>query len=145
LTTIKTQQEDLERDVCDDGEGALFSSFAYSEDESEEDLRTTVDEELRLFREKWSTVFAAEEKEEDKEEEEEMLERDHHLVCDERTKRSFIKRTDEEDGVKTKSAGQLMQRRQTRERRVNVTTNKASRATSFPRSARLCVKSARRE
>jgi len=99
LTTIKTQQEDLERDVCDDGEGALFSSFAYSEDESEEDLRTTVDEELRLFREKWSTVFAAEEKEEDKEEEEEMLERDHHLVCDERTKRSFIKRTDEEDGV----------------------------------------------
>ena len=36
LTTIKTQQEDLERDVCDDGEGALFSSFAYSEDESEE-------------------------------------------------------------------------------------------------------------
>jgi hypothetical protein len=99
LTTIKTQQEDLERDVCDDGKGALFSSFAYSEDESEEDLRTTVDEELRLFREKWSTVFAAEEKEEDKEEEEEMLERDHHLVCDERTKRSFIKRTDEEDGV----------------------------------------------
>jgi len=99
LTTIKTQQEDLERDVCDDGEGALFSSFAYSEDESEEDLRTTVDEELRLFREKWSTVFAAEEKEEDKEEEEEMLERDHHLVCDERTKRSFIKRTDEEVGV----------------------------------------------
>ena len=99
LTTIKTQQEDLERDVCDDGEGALFSSFAYSEDESEEDLRTKVDEELRLFREKWSTVFAAEEKEEDKEEEEEMLERDHHLVCDERTKRSFIKRTDEEDGV----------------------------------------------
>ena len=100
LTTIKTQQEDLERDVCDDGEGALFSSFAYSEDESEEDLRTTVDEELRLFREKWSTVFAAEEKEEDKDkEEEEMLERDHHLVCDERTKRSFIKRTDEEDGV----------------------------------------------
>ena len=96
LTTIKTQQEDLERDVCDDGKGALFSSFAYSEDESEEDLRTTVDEELRLFREKWSTVFAAEEKEEDKEEEEEMLERDHHLVCDERTKRSFIKRTDEE-------------------------------------------------
>ena len=99
LTTIKTQQEDLERDVCDDGEGALFSSFAYSEDESEEDLRATVDEELRLFREKWSTVFAAEEKEEDKEEEEEMLERDHHLVCDERTKRSFIKRTDEEDGM----------------------------------------------
>ena len=99
LTTIKTQQEDLERDVCDDGEGALFSSFAYSEDESEEDLRTTVDEELRLFREKWSTVFAAEEKE-DKEEEEEMLERDHHLVCDEeRTKRSFEQRTDEEDGV----------------------------------------------
>ena len=45
LTTIKTQQEDLERDVCDDGKGALFSSFAYSEDESEEDLRTTVDEE----------------------------------------------------------------------------------------------------
>ncbi len=82
FTTIKTQQEDLERDVCDDdGEGALFSSFAYSSDESEEDLRT-VDEELRLFREKWSTVFAAEEKEEDKEEEEEMLERDHHLVCD---------------------------------------------------------------
>lgn len=100
LTTIKTQQEDLERDVCDDdGEGALFSSFAYSSDESEEDLRT-VDEELRLFREKWSTVFAAEEKEEDKEQEEEMLERDHHLVCDERTKRSFEKRTDEEDGVK---------------------------------------------
>ena len=98
MTTIKTQQEDLERDVCDDGEGALFSSFAYSDDESEEDLRT-VDEELRLFREKWSTVFAAEEKEEDKEEEEEMLERDHHLVCDERTKRSFEKRTDEEDGV----------------------------------------------
>ena len=99
MTTIKTQQEDLERDVCDDGEGALFSSFAYSEDESEEDLRTTVDEELRLFREKWSTVFAAEEKE-DKEEEEEMLERDHHLVCDEeRTKRSFEQRTDEEDGV----------------------------------------------
>ena len=97
--TTKTQQEDLERDVCDDGEGALFSSFAYSEDESEEDLRTTVDEELRLFREKWSTVFAAEEKE-DKEEEEEMLERDHHLVCDEeRTKRSFEQRTDEEDGV----------------------------------------------
>ncbi|CAL6337725.1 unnamed protein product [Bathycoccus prasinos] len=106
LTTIKTQQEDLERDVCDDGEGALFSSFAYSEDESEEDLRTTVDEELRLFREKWSTVFAAEEKEEDKEEEEEeMLERDHHLVCDERTKRSFIKRTDEEDGVKNEECG----------------------------------------
>ena len=103
LTTIKTQQEDLERDVCDDGEGALFSSFAYSEDESEEDLRTTVDEELRLFREKWSTVFAAEEKEEDKEEE--MLERDHHLVCDERTKRSFIKRTDEEDGVKNEECG----------------------------------------
>lgn len=105
LTTIKTQQEDLERDVCDDGEGALFSSFAYSEDESEEDLRTTVDEKLRLFREKWSTVFAAEEKEEDKEEEEEMLERDHHLVCDERTKRSFIKRTDEEDGVKNEECG----------------------------------------
>jgi len=105
LTTIKTQQEDLERDVCDDGEGALFSSFAYSEDESEEDSRTTVDEELRLFREKWSTVFAAEEKEEDKEEEEEMLERDHHLVCDERTKRSFIKRTDEEDGVKNEECG----------------------------------------
>jgi len=105
LTTIKTQQEDLERDVCDDGEGALFSSFAYSEDESEEDLRTTVDEELRLFREKWSTVFAAEEKEEDKEEEEEMLERDHHLVCDERTKRSFIKRTDEEVGVKNEECG----------------------------------------
>lgn len=105
LTTIKTQQEDLERDVCDDGEGALFSSFAYSEDESEEDLRTTVDGELRLFREKWSTVFAAEEKEEDKEEEEEMLERDHHLVCDERTKRSFIKRTDEEDGVKNEECG----------------------------------------
>ena len=105
LTTIKTQQEDLERDVCDDGEGALFSSFAYSEDETEEDLRTTVDEELRLFREKWSTVFAAEEKEEDKEEEEEMLERDHHLVCDERTKRSFIKRTDEEDGVKNEECG----------------------------------------
>ena len=105
LTTIKTQQEDLERDVCDDGEGALFSSFAYSEDESEEDLRTTVDEELRLFREKWSTVFAAEEKEEDKEEEEEMLERDHHLVSDERTKRSFIKRTDEEDGVKNEECG----------------------------------------
>ena len=105
LTTIKTQQEDLERDVCDDGKGALFSSFAYSEDESEEDLRTTVDEELRLFREKWSTVFAAEEKEEDKEEEEEMLERDHHLVCDERTKRSFIKRTDEEDGVKNEECG----------------------------------------
>jgi len=105
LTTIKTQQEDLERDVCDDGEGALFSSFAYSKDESEEDLRTTVDEELRLFREKWSTVFAAEEKEEDKEEEEEMLERDHHLVCDERTKRSFIKRTDEEDGVKNEECG----------------------------------------
>ena len=106
LTTIKTQQEDLERDVCDDGEGALFSSFAYSEDESEEDLRTMVDEELRLFREKWSTVFAAEEKEEDKEEEEEeMLERDHHLVCDERTKRSFIKRTDEEDGVKNEECG----------------------------------------
>ena len=106
LTTIKTQQEDLERDVCDDGEGALFSSFAYSEDESEEDLRTTVDEELRLFREKWSTVFATEEKEEDKEEEEEeMLERDHHLVCDERTKRSFIKRTDEEDGVKNEECG----------------------------------------
>ena len=98
LTTIKTQQEDLERDVCDDGEGALFSSFAYSEDESEEDLRT-VDEELRLFREKWSTVFAAEEKETE-EDKEEMLERDHHLVCDERTKRSFEKRTDEEDGVK---------------------------------------------
>ncbi|CAL6338057.1 unnamed protein product [Bathycoccus prasinos] len=106
LTTIKTQQEDLERDVCDDGEGALFSSFAYSEDESEEDSRTTVDEELRLFREKWSTVFAAEEKEEDKDkEEEEMLERDHHLVCDERTKRSFIKRTDEEDGVKNEECG----------------------------------------
>ena len=105
LTTIKTQQEDLERDVCDDGKGALFSSFAYSEDESEEDLRTTVDEKLRLFREKWSTVFAAEEKEEDKEEEEEMLERDHHLVCDERTKRSFIKRTDEEDGVKNEECG----------------------------------------
>lgn len=105
LTTIKTQQEDLERDVCDDGEGALFSSFAYSDDESEEDSRTTVDEELRLFREKWSTVFAAEEKEEDKEEEEEMLERDHHLVCDERTKRSFIKRTDEEDGVKNEECG----------------------------------------
>ena len=105
MTTIKTQQEDLERDVCDDGKGALFSSFAYSEDESEEDLRTTVDEELRLFREKWSTVFAAEEKEEDKEEEEEMLERDHHLVCDERTKRSFIKRTDEEDGVKNEECG----------------------------------------
>lgn len=105
LTTIKTQQEDLERDVCDDGKGALFSSFAYSEGESEEDLRTTVDEELRLFREKWSTVFAAEEKEEDKEEEEEMLERDHHLVCDERTKRSFIKRTDEEDGVKNEECG----------------------------------------
>ena len=105
LTTIKTQQEDLERDVCDDGEGALFSSFAYSEDESEEDLRATVDEELRLFREKWSTVFAAEEKEEDKEEEEEMLERDHHLVCDERTKRSFIKRTDEEVGVKNEECG----------------------------------------
>ena len=104
--TTKTQQEDLERDVCDDGEGALFSSFAYSEDESEEDLRTTVDEELRLFREKWSTVFAAEEKEEDKEEEEEeMLERDHHLVCDERTKRSFIKRTDEEVGVKNEECG----------------------------------------
>lgn len=98
LTTIKTQQEDLERDVCDDGEGALFSSFAYSDDESEEDLRT-VDEELRLFREKWSTVFAAEEKETE-EDKEEMLERDHHLVCDERTKRSFEKRTDEEDGVK---------------------------------------------
>lgn len=105
LTTIKTQQEDLERDVCDDGKGALFSSFAYSEDESEEDLRTTVDEKLRLFREKWSTVFAAEEKEEDKEEEEEMLERDHHLVCEERTKRSFIKRTDEEDGVKNEECG----------------------------------------
>ena len=105
LTTIKTQQEDLERDVCDDGKGALFSSFAYSEDESEEDLRTTVDEKLRLFREKWSTVFAAEEKEEDKEEEEEMLERDHHLVSDERTKRSFIKRTDEEDGVKNEECG----------------------------------------
>jgi hypothetical protein len=105
LTTTKTQQEDLERDVCDDGEGALFSSFAYSDDESEEDSRTTVDEELRLFREKWSTVFAAEEKEEDKEEEEEMLERDHHLVCDERTKRSFIKRTDEEDGVKNEECG----------------------------------------
>ena len=105
MTTIKTQQEDLERDVCDDGKGALFSSFAYSEDESEEDLRTTVDEKLRLFREKWSTVFAAEEKEEDKEEEEEMLERDHHLVCDERTKRSFIKRTDEEDGVKNEECG----------------------------------------
>ena len=106
MTTIKTQQEDLERDVCDDGKGALFSSFAYSEDESEEDLRTTVDEELRLFREKWSTVFAAEEKEEDKDkEEEEMLERDHHLVCDERTKRSFIKRTDEEDGVKNEECG----------------------------------------
>ena len=105
LTTIKTQQEDLERDVCDDGKGALFSSFAYSEDESEEDLRTTVDEKLRLFREKWSTVFAAEEKEEDKEEEEEMLERDHHLVCDERTKRSFEKRTDEEDGVKNEECG----------------------------------------
>ena len=89
LTTIKTQQEDLERDVCDDGEGALFSSFAYSDDESEEDLRT-VDEELRLFREKWSTVFAAEEKETE-EDKEEMLERDHHLVCDERTKRSFEK------------------------------------------------------
>ena len=102
--TTKTQQEDLERDVCDDGEGALFSSFAYSDDESEDDLRT-VDEELRLFREKWSTVFAAEEKEEDKEEEEEMLERDHHLVCDERTKRSFIKRTDEEDGVKNEECG----------------------------------------
>ena len=98
LTTIKTQQEDLERDVCDDGEGALFSSFAYTDDESEEDLRT-VDEELRLFREKWSTVFAAEEKETE-EDKEEMLERDHHLVCDERTKRSFEKRTDEEDGVK---------------------------------------------
>ena len=105
MTTIKTQQEDLERDVCDDGKGALFSSFAYSEDESEEDLRTTVDEELRLFCEKWSTVFAAEEKEEDKEEEEEMLERDHHLVSDERTKRSFIKRTDEEDGVKNEECG----------------------------------------
>ena len=105
LTTTKTQQEDLERDVCDDGEGALFSSFAYSDDESEEDSRTTVDEELRLFREKWSTVFAAEEKEEDKEEEEEMLERDHHLVSDERTKRSFIKRTDEEDGVKNEECG----------------------------------------
>ena len=105
MTTIKTQQEDLERDVCDDGKGALFSYFAYSEDESEEDLRTTVDEELRLFREKWSTVFAAEKKEEDKEEEEEMLERDHHLVCDERTKRSFIKRTDEEDGVKNEECG----------------------------------------
>ena len=104
LTTIKTQQEDLERDVCDDGEGALFSSFAYSEDESEEDLRTTVDEELRLFREKWSTVFAAEEKETE-EDKEEMLERDHHLVCDERTKRSFIKRTDEEDGVKNEECG----------------------------------------
>ena len=105
LTTIKTQQEDLERDVCDDGKGALFSSFAYSEDESEEDLRTTVDGELRLFREKWSTVFAAEEKEEDKDKEEEMLERDHHLVCEERTKRSFIKRTDEEDGVKNEECG----------------------------------------
>ena len=104
LTTIKTQQEDLERDVCDDGEGALFSSFAYSEDESEEDLRTTVDEELRLFREKWSTVFAAEEKETE-EDKEEMLERDHHLVCDERTKRSFIKRTDEEVGVKNEECG----------------------------------------
>ena len=102
--TTKTQQEDLERDVCDDGEGALFSSFAYSEDESEEDLRTTVDEELRLFREKWSTVFAAEEKEEDKEEEE-MLERDHHLVCDERRKRSFEKRTDEEGGVQNEECG----------------------------------------
>ena len=102
--TTKTQQEDLERDVCDDGEGALFSSFAYSSDESEEDLRTTVDEELRLFREKWSTVFAAEEKEEDKEEEE-MLERDHHLVCDERRKRSFEKRTDEEGGVQNEECG----------------------------------------
>ena len=101
--TTKTQQEDLERDVCDDGEGALFSSFAYSSDESEEDLRT-VDEELRLFREKWSTVFAAEEKEEDKEEEE-MLERDHHLVCDERRKRSFEKRTDEEGGVQNEECG----------------------------------------
>ena len=99
LTTTKTQQEDLERDVCDDGEGALFSSFAYLDDESEEDSRTTVDEELRLFREKWSTVFAAEEKETE-EDKEEMLERDHHLVCDERTKRSFEKRTDEKDGVK---------------------------------------------
>ena len=92
LTTIKTQQEDLERDVCDDGEGALVSSFAYSDDESE-DLRT-VDEELRLFREKWSTVFTAEEKETKAK----ML--GEIIIWYRGGRRSFEKRTDEEDGVK---------------------------------------------